>query len=215
MEKTFPALNSIEILRDKPTLICDADEVIFDFMNELLIFLKKNKLSFNWASYALTGNIIKKDKKPLDEKEVKELLSLFFKSHTKNMRLINGVKESLTRISKKFNIVILSNIPFKYYELRKAALNLHSLNFPFYANKGEKGTACSIICQLNKKETWFIDDSPLQVSSVRRKNKNIKTILFIENYKLAKLINNKKDCDFYSTNWKNNEKILLNRTNNE
>ena len=40
-------------------------------------FFKKNKLSFNWASYALTGNIIKKDKKPLDEKEVKELLSLF------------------------------------------------------------------------------------------------------------------------------------------
>ena len=94
-------------------------------------------------------------------------------------------------------------------------MNLHSLNFPFYANKGEKGTACSIICQLNKKETWFIDDSPLQVSSVRKKNKNIKTILFIENYKLARLIKNKKDCDFYSTNWKNNEKILLNRTNNE
>ena len=70
-------------------------------MNELLIFLKKNKLSFNWASYALTGNIIKKDKKPLDEKEVKELLSLFFKSHTKNMKLINGVKElSKTNIKK-------------------------------------------------------------------------------------------------------------------
>ena len=41
LEKTFPVLNSIEILNSKPTLICDADEVIFDFMNELLIFLKK------------------------------------------------------------------------------------------------------------------------------------------------------------------------------
>ena len=47
-------------------------------MNEFLIFLKKNKLSFNWASYALTGNIIKKDKKPLDEKEVKRIIKSFF-----------------------------------------------------------------------------------------------------------------------------------------
>ena len=70
LEKTFLTLNSIEILNSKPTLICDADEVIFDFMNEFLTFLKK-KLSFNWASYALNGNIIKKDKKPLDEKAVK------------------------------------------------------------------------------------------------------------------------------------------------
>ena len=68
--------------------------------------------------------------------------------------------------------------------------------------KEKKELPALLICQLNKKETWFIDDSPLQVSSVRKKNKNIKTILFIENYKLARLINNKKDCDFYSTNWK-------------
>ena len=95
MEKTFPVLNSIEILRDKPTLICDADEVIFDFMNELLTFLKKNKLSFNWASYALTGNIIKKDKKPLDEKAVKELLSLFL-----NLILKNEIDKWSKRISK-------------------------------------------------------------------------------------------------------------------
>ena len=42
LEKTFPVLNSIEILGSKPTLICDADEVIFDFMNELLFFKKIN-----------------------------------------------------------------------------------------------------------------------------------------------------------------------------
>ena len=69
---------------------------------------------------------------------------------------------------------------------------------------------------INKKETWFIDDSPLQVSSVRKRIRILKLLfLFIENYKLARLIKNKKDCDFYSTNWKDNEKILLNRINNE
>ena len=89
------------------------------------------------------------------------------------------------------------------------------MDFPFFANKGEKGTPSSIIANLNDSQTWFIDDSPSQVSSVRKKNLHIKTILFIENFKLAKLIENKEDCDFYSTSWKNNEKILLDRIENE
>ena len=61
-----------------PTLICDADEVIFDFMNEFLIFMKQNDLKFNWKSYALTGNIIKKNKIPLNEYEVKSAYKQIF-----------------------------------------------------------------------------------------------------------------------------------------
>ena len=68
MNKTLPSLNSLEIIKNKPTLICDADEVIFDFMNELITFLKSNKLFFKWDSYALTGNIFRKDKTALNEK---------------------------------------------------------------------------------------------------------------------------------------------------
>ena len=118
------------------------------------------------------------------------------------MKLVNGAKRSLNKISKKFNIIILSNIPFEFYELRKSALKKNELYFPFYANRGEKGTPCSIISKLSNKQTWFIDDSPAQVSSVRKINSNIKTILFIDNYKLAKLVKNKENCDFYSTNFK-------------
>ena len=131
------------------------------------------------------------------------------------MKLVNGAKRSLHKISEKFNIIILSNIPFEFYELRKCALDKNGLNFPFFANRGEKGTPSSIISNLHNNQTWFIDDSPSQVSSVRKKNINIKTILFIENNKLAKLIKNKEDCDFYSTNWKKNEKILFDNIENE
>ena len=61
-----------------------------------------------------------------------------------------------------------------------------------------------------KKKVWFIDDSPIQIESVKKKEPIIKTILFIDNKKLAKLVNNKNNCDFYSTNWSFNKKILLN-----
>lgn len=215
MEKTLPSLNSYLIQDNKPILICDADEVIFDFMHDFLLFLEKNKLFFNWDSYALTGNIIKSNNTALNEEEVKKLINFFFKTHTQNLKLVNGAKSSLNKISEKFNIIILSNIPFEFYELRKSALEKNGLNFPFFANKGEKGTPSSIISNLHNKQTWFIDDSPTQISSVRKKNSNIKTILFIENNNLAKLVKNKEDCDFYSTNWKKNEKILFDNIENE
>ena len=210
MEKTSPSFKSLIINKNKPILICDADEVIFDFMHDFLIFLETNQLFFNWNSYALTGNIIRKNNKALNEEEVKKIISFFFKAHTLNMKLVNGAKSSLNKISKKFNIIILSNIPFEFYELRKSALKKNKLYFPFFTNRGEKGTPCSIISKLSNKQTWFIDDSPTQVSSVRKMNSNIKTILFIDNHKLAKLVKYKEDCDFYSTNWKKNEKILFN-----
>ena len=131
MEKTFPSLNSLEINQNKPILICDADEVIFDFMHSFLLFLEEKQLYFNWDSYALTGNIIRKNNSVLGEDEVKKLINFFFKSCALNMNLVNGAKNSLNKISKEFNIIILSNIPFEYYELRKNALDKNNLSFPF------------------------------------------------------------------------------------
>ena len=193
-----------------PTLICDADEVIFDFMNEFLIFMKQNDLKFNWKSYALTGNIIKKNKIPLNEYEVKALINKFFKNCTLTMNTVNGVVNAFKKISKYYNIVILSNIPFEFYNLRKKALIKNNLVYPFFANTGEKGSTSAYIFSKLKRKTWFIDDSPFQVSSVRKKQPKIRTILFVANTKLAKLIIDKKEYDFYTTNWTQNTEILLN-----
>ena len=36
---TYPKLNTFKIIKDKPLIVCDADEVIFDFMNSFEIYL--------------------------------------------------------------------------------------------------------------------------------------------------------------------------------
>ena len=211
MKKTYPSLNNLQISSDKPTLICDADEVIFDFMHDFELFLKKNNLFFNWKSYALTGNILKNNRTSLNEDEIKDLINKFFKKCTLDMKLVRNASKTLNTIANKFNIIILSNIPFEFYNLRLKALKKNNLNFPFFANKGEKGTPCSNIFKINRTQTWFIDDSPYQVSSVKGKEPNIKTILFIENSKLARLVKDKDNYDFYSTSWSKNKYILLNK----
>ena len=191
-------------------LICDADEVIFDFMFSFENFLLKNSLKFLWRSYALTGNIVNKKNIPVDDIKVKMILTKFFKECTLNLNLVKNAKNSLNILAQYYQILILSNIPFEFYEERLKALRKNDFPFPFFANQGSKGKACSYLYEHSKHPVWFIDDSPLQIKSVKKETPKINTILYIENNKLAKLVKENTICDYYSTSWLTNKKILLN-----
>ena len=210
MYKTYPELNTLQISnKRKPLIVCDADEVIFDFMNSFERYLKSNSLYFSWNSYALNGNILNNNKKAINKNEVDNIINNFFKNKTANMELVKGAKNSLHKLAQSFNILILSNIPFEFYNERKIALEKYDLNFPFFANKGPKGKALAYISKMYKGNIWFIDDSPYQIKSVKQETKDISTILFIGNKKLEDLINKKNYGDYFSNTWEKNTKIIL------
>ena len=210
MYKTYPELNTLRISNNsKPIIVCDADEVIFDFMNSFEKYLQSNNLYFNWNSYALNGNILNNYKNALNKDEVHDIINNFFRNKTSSMELVKGAQNSLHKLAKSFNILILSNIPFEFYKKRKIALKKYNLNFPFFANKGSKGKALDYISRMYKGDIWFIDDSPYQITSVKKEAKNINTILFIANKKLEGLVNHKNYGDFFSNNWEKNTKIIL------
>ena len=214
MYNTYPELNTLQLSnKNKPLIVCDADEVIFDFMNSFERYLQSNSLHFSWKSYALNGNILNNNNKAIDKDEVHNIINNFFKNKTVSMELVNGAKTSLHKLAESFNILILSNIPFEFYKKRKIALKKYDLNFPFFANKGPKGKTLDYISQIHKGNIWFIDDSPYQIKSVKQEANNINTILFINNKKLEDLINNKKYGDFFSNTWEKNIEIILNENN--
>ena len=206
---TYPDIDISLLNNNKPLLVCDADEVIFDFMTSFESYLNRQNLFFSWSSYALEGNILDKNKKEIHKDFIKEIINDFFKSNTATMNLMNGAKKSIKKLSSTFNIIVLSNIPYDFYDARLKALKKNNLNFPFYANKGPKGIAMKKIALEFKNNIWFIDDSPFQIKSVQLAEKRIKTILFVGNSKLEKLIKHRKHWDFFSNKWKSNEEILL------
>ena len=206
---THPNINISFLNNNKPLLVCDADEVIFDFMTSFESYLNNQNLFFSWKSYALEGNILDKNKKEIHKDFIKEIINDFFKSNTATMNLMNGAKKSIKKLSSTFNIIVLSNIPYDFYDARLKALKKNNLDFPFYANKGPKGIAMKKIALEFKNNIWFIDDSPFQIKSVQLAEKRIKTILFVGNSKLEKLIKHRKHWDFFSNKWKSNEEILL------
>ena len=54
--------NNIHIDKNLPLLICDADEVIFNFMDSFDEYLNKNGMYFSYTTFKLNGNILKKTK---------------------------------------------------------------------------------------------------------------------------------------------------------
>ena len=207
---TYPDIDISLLNNNKPLLVCDADEVIFDFMTSFESYLNRQNLFFSWSSYALEGNILDKNKKEIHKDFIKEIINDFFKANTATMNLMNGAKKSIKKLSSTFNIIVLSNIPCNFYNDRLKALKKNNLNFPFYANKGPKGKVMKKIALEFKNNIWFIDDSPFQIKSVQLAEKRIKTILFVGNSKLEKLIQHRRHWDFFSNKWKKNEEILLN-----
>ena len=201
---TFPKLITYKIIKDKPLIVCDADEVIFDFMYSFEKYLHTKNLYFNWTSYALEGNILNKS-------QITDTINNFFMHETESMSLVKGAVNSLQILSEQHNIIILSNIPFKFYEKRKVALKKCGINFPFFANTGPKGKAVKYLSDIHKGKIWFIDDSPYQIKSVKLEEKNVNTILFVGNSKLEALIKSKnKYCDHFSNKWEDNIKTILN-----
>ena len=87
---TFPKLITYKIIKDKPLIVCDADEVIFDFMCSFEKYLHTKNLYFNWKSYALEGNILNDRNEALNKSQITDTINNFFMHETESMSLVNG-----------------------------------------------------------------------------------------------------------------------------
>ncbi len=206
---THPNLRNVKINKNKPLIICDADEVIFDFMTSFEAYLKSNNLHFNWSSYSLSNNIVDQYQSIISDQQIEVIINKFFDQNTSNMKLVEGSKKSLNKLSKYFDIIILSNIPKKNYLQRKKTLIKNNINYPLICNSGGKGISVKQLINNHKSLCWFIDDSPNQINSVKYYNNTIKTLNLIINKELLKLSGIAKTADKSANTWRKAEKIIL------
>ncbi|MDG2001271.1 MAG: hypothetical protein P8J46_05750 [Alphaproteobacteria bacterium] len=202
--------NNIIIDKDLPLLICDADEVIFNFMDSFDEFLNINNMYFSYETFKLNGNILqKKNNMPINSNEVPKIISNFFEHYTMKMPFINNSKEVLKELSYRINIIILSNIPKTSSLDRINYLKKNDMHYTFICNEGPKNIKCIELEKLTNKNVFFMDDLPSQIVSVNNSCKNIITIHFLQNKKLIKIIPEVKDCNYKVNNWNDVKKIIL------
>ena len=202
---------SLKIDNNLPLLICDADEVIFEFMESFDNYLELNDMYFSYESFKLNGNIFnKKNNIAINNIYIPSIISKFFEEYALKMPLIKGAKSALKKLSKVMNIIILSNIPKTYAANRIQCLNSNDMHYQLISNDGPKNIKCLELEKLTNKKVFFIDDLPNQISSVSSNCKNITTIHFLQNKKLLKIVPEVKNCAYKANNWKEILKIIYN-----
>ncbi len=211
----LPQLEKLELAIDKPIIITDADEVLFNFMKGLEQYLEDQEMFFDWASFALSGNIRhKKDQQPIAQELIPELLDRFFNDYADRLPAVDGAADSLERLSKDAQVVVLSNVPPKYAEKRLTGLQKNGMHYPLIANVGAKGHVVKHLTDNIDHPAFFIDDIPHNHESVAKHADHVTRLHYIADERLAKLLGKAEDSHARLDSWDEIEehiKTTLNR----
>jgi hypothetical protein len=201
-EDVIPQLADLDIAPNKPLIITDADEVLFNFMQGLELFLEEQDLFFEWTSFALHGNIKRKQGKvAVPSEEIPALLDQFFAEYTHRLPAVKGASEHLHRLSEHAQILVLSNVPPKYADMRIAGLKDCGMDFPLIANVGPKGRVVNYLTRTLEKPAFFIDDIPHNHGSVKKHADHVHRLHFIADERLAGLLGPAEDSHARLNSW--------------
>ena len=207
--ETIDQIKSLSIETNIPLIISDADEVLFLFLKGFEKFLKSKNLYLDLAKARLTGNIKKiSDNTPVPDDTMSRLLPDFFLKETKKLKPVIDAENCLKNLSKKTQIIILTNIPFKDKKSRVDALKKYNMNYPVITNSGLKGPVVSKICEKMKAPVFFIDDLGQNLESVKKEYKKAICIHFLQDTRLQKLMMTPTNIKHRLTNWLEVEKLI-------
>lgn len=160
-------IDELHVQPDVPLILCDADEVLFQFLRGLEGHLEKEGYFLDLVSFALAGNIKHAESgEAVTRERVAELLAGFFASRTAHLEPVEGAAEALANLSHESQIVVLTNTPPERREMRAEALRKGGMPYPVIANKGPKGAAAAAIAEGHKAPAVFIDDIPPNIDAV-------------------------------------------------
>lgn len=193
---------ALDLAGNRPLIICDADEVLFEFMKSLEGYLETRGYYMDLQSFAIAGNIKHRETdEPFPTDQMGTLLADFFAAATATMTPVPHATESLSQLSDAADIVILTNMPEAHKEARLSALAKHGMDYPVIANEGVKGAAVRALSEQSGRPVFFLDDLPPNITSVRRGLPETRIIHFIADERLAKLLGPAEDADHRIDHW--------------
>jgi FMN phosphatase YigB (HAD superfamily) len=193
---TREQLSALEVPASKPLIICDVDDVVVHFLRGFDTYLAARNHYFNAKSFALHGNVLhSKTHAEMPPDDISQLIDDYFNDMTEHMDAIDGAVTSLTSLSHRATVVMLTNLPHHARDKRIKNLRGHGLPFPVITNSGPKGPAIRHLAGLTTAPVVFIDDSPGFVQSSYDHAPDVKIIHFLHDPRIARL---HKPFDFVS-----------------
>lgn len=187
IDRTRAQIDELD-LNGGPLIVCDVDEVALEFVIHLEAHLIRKGFRLLPRSYGLTGNImIDGTDTPASQDNVRELLHSFFAEDTHLQTPVRNAAGSLAELSKKADVVMLTNMPNAQRQTRIDTLTRHGMPYPVVTNTGPKGEAVRYLAERIDGPVVFLDDSPSNVKSVREAVEHAYLIQFIADSRFLKM----------------------------
>lgn len=195
-------LEQLALEPGRPLIVCDADEVLFSFMDGFERFLHREAHYFAWRNYELAGNVRRRgETSPVDPATIEALLSGYWAAHAETMPVVAGAPEALRALAMHAQIVILTNTPLEHQTARGRALARRRLDYPMIVNLGLKGPAVEWLSGKVAAATFFIDDSPRHHRSVAAHVASVVRLQFIGDRRLAGLLGPAPEAHYRTDTW--------------
>lgn len=182
-------VDGLHIDHARPLIICDADEVLLQFMAGLERFLARRACYIDLTSFRIHGNVRHEaTRAPVADEEVTALLKAFFESETRHLDAVPGAAAALAALGRRAQIIILSNLPETSRAARIENLTGHGIPYPVIAGKGPKGEIVKRMIDGFPGPVVFIDDLPPHIASVAGETPHVHRLHFIADSRLARLV---------------------------
>jgi hypothetical protein len=169
--------------RPRPLVVVDVDEVVLCFVGPLERCLCASGHRFTPASYAITGNVFRAgSNQPITADEVRRLIDAFYDSDGASQPAVEGAVDGLRRLAETCDVRLLSNLPGRHAEARRARLAALGLDLPLAVNEGPKGPAVAALAgpDPEARGVIFVDDGPVHLASVRDRVPGVRLVQFVD-----------------------------------
>lgn len=155
-------------LDSRPLLVLDVDDVLLEFVRPFPLYLETRGFELKLASFRLTGNIAERASGRIPEQaEVSTLVDAFFQAQADWQTVIEGAAEAIADLSEGAEIVLLTAMPHRHREARRAHLDALGLPYPLLTTEMAKGPAIAALRGVGRRPVAFVDDQPMNLVSAR------------------------------------------------
>jgi hypothetical protein len=183
-----PRLETLGLSRARPLVIVDVDEVLGLFMKGFGKFLESRGFEFRVDRFALFQNIYRPGaSEHLELTEGRKLFEDFFRTGCGEIEPAPGAVEALARLSRRAEILILSNAPADAERLRGDWLKRHGLPEALILSSGPKGPITAALVAQTDKRTAFVDDLLSNLDSVAEHAPGVATFQHVADLRLRPL----------------------------
>ena len=187
----------------RPLVITDCDGVLLEFVSPFVAYLDNvHDLTLRLDTFALTGNVRRRDGTAVAPADFPPLLDGFFSTHMPTQTPGDGAATALAELAGWCDVVVLTNIA-DHHALRRTD-ELAKLGMPYrvIGNHGAKGRPIkTLIDEFAPSSVVFIDDLPPNHSSAKAHAPDVHCVHMVAEVPLRGLIPAAPDADVRIDDW--------------